>query len=251
MCAQFKIGAMNISDYLKSIKKTKTELSQELKLSRPTLNQYIELFETGQKIDNERYNIIFDRLFSDECKTRVQFDNEMNSVRFLLERDRKYDIGNLRPEAADIVARIHNKLVYDMSDNKWNKKVYDSILIILSSYRSNAVIRELTGYISDLNSGSDISDLSDESKAYYSYYYKCFREIKDDTPKMDEEEFKLFLKRREKLKLEREQNRDAKARNIQDKLKKILEEVESEYKDKSIDVSEDEMMAEVLRRMKR
>jgi hypothetical protein len=68
---------------------------------------------------------------------------------------------------------------------------------------------------------------------------------------MDEEEFKLFLKRREKLKLEREQNRDAKARNIQDKLKKILEEVESEYKDKSIDVSEDEMMAEVLRRMKR
>ena len=251
MCAQLKIGAMNISDYLKSIKKTKTELSQELNLSRPTLNQYIELFETGQKIDNERYNIIFGKLFSDESKTRVQFDNEMNSVRFLLERDRKYDIGNLRPEAADMVARIHNKLVYDMSDNKWNKKVYDSILIILSSYRSNAVIRELTGYFSDLNSGSDISDLSDESKAYYSYYYKCFREIKDDTPKMDEEEFKLFLKRREKLKLEREQNRDAKARNIQDKLKKILEEVESEYKDKSIDVSEDEMMAEVLRRMKR
>ena len=54
----------------------------------PTLNQYIELFETGKKIENERYNIIFKRLFSDRTASKELFDQKMKAVKFLLERDK-------------------------------------------------------------------------------------------------------------------------------------------------------------------
>ncbi len=55
---------------------------------RPTLNQYIELFETGKKIENERYNIIFKRLFSDRSVSKELFNQKMRAVKFLLEREK-------------------------------------------------------------------------------------------------------------------------------------------------------------------
>ena len=106
---------MNINEYLKKIEKTKIELARDLNLSRPTLNQYIELYESGHKIENDRYDIIFNSLFSNENISRTQFDAKVDSVKLLLERDKKYEIGNLSPNAADWVARIHNSIVQDMS----------------------------------------------------------------------------------------------------------------------------------------
>ena len=241
---------MNINEYLKKIEKTKVELAKELNISRPTLNQYIELFESGHKIENERYEIIFRRLFSADKMTREQFDTQMKSVRFLLERDRKYDIDNLKPESADIVVRIHNCIVHDMSSENWNNKVYDAILILLKNYRTNTIMRELAGYFTDLNSDSDLSDLSYETKAYYAYYYECLRKILEKAPEYDENKFNCFVKRKEEISIQKKKNRDKATKSIQDRLQKILEDVEFEFKEKEIDVSEDEMMNEVIRRMK-
>ena len=168
---------MNISQYLKLIGITKTQLASELGLSRPTLNLYIEQFESGKKIDNERYDIIFKHLFSDRIESKDIFEQRVNAVKFLLERDKKYDIGSLTPEAADIVARIHSIMVSDLSKSDWNRKVYETVIAFLTRYRSDEFFRELSGYFSDLNSDSDLSGISEQTKTYYSCFYKCFREL--------------------------------------------------------------------------
>lgn len=241
---------MTINEYLKRIEKTKSELAKDLRLSRPTLNQYIEIFEAGQKIENERYDIIFNRLFNDESLNKEQFQRRLESVKALLERDSKYNIGDLLPEEADLVARIHNNMIQDLSKEHSNSKIYDFILLLINNYRSNDIIRELACYFSDLNSESDISMISDESKAYYAYFYKHFRVIKDSCPIYDEREYQSFLNRRVEITSERRERRSITTKLIQDRMKKILEKIEREYKEKGVDASEEEMMSEVIRRLK-
>lgn len=73
-------------------------------------------------------------------------------------------------------------MIHDVSNDEWNSKVYDAILIILTHYSNNGAIRELAEYFSDLYSNKDLSDLSAQSKAYHSYFYKCFHNILD-TPR--------------------------------------------------------------------
>ena len=240
---------MSINQYLKILGKTKSELAEELGISRPTLNQYIELYETGQKIENERYDIIFKRLFSDKQANRDLFEKKLISIKNLMERDKKYDIGCLEPEAADLVARIHNNMVHDMSKGEWSKKVYDAVLILLARYNDYPIMRELAGYFSDLNSDSDLSGLSEESKAYYAYYYKCFREIRDNPPKYDPNIYNEFLTRKEELAREREERKKNKKKKVQDRLDSVVKEVLSEFQKSGIEATEDEIMNEVVRRM--
>ena len=241
---------MNISQYLKTIGKTKTELADELGLSRPTLNQYIELFENGNHIDNERYDIIFNRLFSDGIENKELFDRKIESIKILLERDRKYDIGLLSPEAADLVAKIHNIMVSDLSTNDWNRKVYETVIAFLTRYRDDVVFRELSGYFSDLNFDTDLSELSDISKAYYSYFYKCFRAVVKEQPSFDEEGYEAFLERRSQLIQARAKRNSLKSDSIKAMINNTLKDVEKDFLENGIEASEEEMIAELLRRMR-
>lgn len=241
---------MNINNYLKRIDVTKVDLAKELKLSRPTLNLYIEQFELGKKIENERYDIIFNRLFSNEKMERAEFDKRLESVKFLLDRDKRYDIGRLSPESADMVSRIHNMLIEDLSDNQWNKKVYDAIIILLDNYRENSLLKEIACYYSDLNSDSDLTGLDEKSKAYYSYFNKCIRGVEAKPPKFDLDEYELFLDRKKEIKNKRDERNRNKTKNIQQLMKKIIGEVDKEYKEKGVELSEEEMLGEVIRRIR-
>lgn len=241
---------MNIGQYLKSIGKTKTELAEELNLSRPTLNQYIDLFESGKKIENERYDIIFNRLFSERLDNKDLFKRKLDAVKFLLERDKKYDIGSLTPEAADLVARIHNIMVNDLSSDDWNRKVYDTVSIILTRYRSDVIFSELSGYFSDLNSDVDLAGISSQTKAYYSFFYKCFHELMGGQPDLDSDMYNAFLKRRLQLSGERAKKNAQKAENIKEIISNTLNEIELEFQENGVDASEEELLTELVRRVR-
>lgn len=241
---------MNIGQYLKSIGKTKTDLAEELSLSRPTLNHYIDLFEAGKTIENERYNIIFRRLFSEQVDNKELFERKLDAVKYLLERDKKYDIGSLTPEAADLVARIHNIMVNDLSSADWNRKVYETISIILIRYRNDAIFNELSGYFSDLNSDVDLTGISAQTMAYYSYFYKCFQALLNGQPDLDLDLYNAFLERRAQLSDERAKKNAQKAENIKEILNNTLNEIELEYQENGVEASEDELLTELVRRMR-
>ena len=174
---------------------------------------------------------------------------KIEGVKFLLERDRKFDIGSLKPEAADIVAQIHNLMVQDMSKADWDKKVYDAISIFITNYRNNDLFRQLTSYFSDLNLDSDLSGLSEQTKAYYGCFYKFFREIIIKKPKFDENEYENFIKRKEEILKIREEKNNRTAKKVKNLVEKVLKELEVEYQEKGIEASEDEIMMEVIRRI--
>ncbi len=242
---------MNINFFLKSINKTKIELAKELGLSRPTLDQYIYLFEQGRKIENERYNIIFKRLFSNEEISKEEFEYQLNFVKRLLERDKKYGIVDLDTESADLISRIHNNMIKDMEAGNWDRKVYDAILILLSNYRDNILMKELASYFSDLNSDSDLSNISNLTKAYYSYYYSFFKNIVHNHPVYNEEEYTLFINRKQELAEKKRKRKMEKKRNVNNTIKNILNEIEIDCQKAGVDASEDEIMSEVIRRLKR
>ena len=248
-CAHNKGEYMNVSAYLKSIGKTKRELAVDIKLSRPTLDQYIKVYESGERIDNERYQIIFERLFRDTTMGREEFDRVILSIKLLLERDKKYDIGEISTLAADIVVRIHNIMVNDMESDNWNKRFYDGLLVVLANYHKVDIMREVIEYFSDLNSDFDLSCLSEESKAYRAYFYNCFRAIVDKAPNYNEELYNQFLLRKEELKAGRKKAREVINNSIKDRFQNILEEVQQESINKGVEISENEIMAEVVRRI--
>lgn len=239
---------MNIKEFLKLNGIKKIDLSKDLELSRPTLDQYIEIFECGKEIENERYNIIFKRLFSNLDIDRYEFDKRLMSVKYLLNRDKKYDIGELAPEAADLIADIHNKMVRDMEE-QWNSKVYEFILILLNNYKKNEIMNMLAGYFTDLNTDFDSSKWSNTEKAYYAYYYQCFRKIHLQAPELDEEAFSSFLKRKEELKSEREKRKEEKFQSVQNRMQDAISALKEEYGKNESELSERELMEAIIKRL--
>ncbi len=242
---------MSINSYLKKIGITKTKLAKELELSRPTLNQYIELFENNQKIENERYNIIFNRLFEDTDAPADIFAKKLQGIKNLLDRDMKYGIARLEPKAADLVSKIHNLMIKDMENDTWNSKVYDAILILLNNYRKNELMRELACYFSDLNAGADETQFSYVDKAYYSYYFKIFSVIASEKPDFDDAAYEEFLDRMNDIKIERKRRQEERVSTIRERMQEKLLEVEAEFHDNDIEASEQDILAEVMRRLKR
>ena len=140
-------------------------------------------------------------------------------------------------------------MVKDMSNEGWNNKVYDAVLIFIENYKSNPIIRELASYFSDLNSNSDLSRLPEQSKAYYSYYYKCFRDIPISAPKLDEDAYEEFLQCKAEISKNREKINNDAERRVKDRFANAIKMVRREYQEKGLEITEEELIAEVIRRV--
>lgn len=124
----------NIKRYLKDVGITQKEFAERIGLSRPTLDTYIEMFESGQTIPKERYDIIFKGLFDSDNGSKREFTKNLQQVENLLIRDKKYGTSDLEPEAADYVSLIIRNMNRDLKIADWNKDVYTFINILISNY---------------------------------------------------------------------------------------------------------------------
>ena len=57
---------INVKNQLKNLGITLAEFADKLQISRPTLDSYIQIFESGDKIPKEKYQTIFNKLFGKE-----------------------------------------------------------------------------------------------------------------------------------------------------------------------------------------
>ena len=64
---------MDIKGQLKQIDVKVSKLAAGLEISRPTFDSYLELYEKGETIPNDKYQIIFEYLFSNGCVSAVEF----------------------------------------------------------------------------------------------------------------------------------------------------------------------------------
>ena len=231
----------NIKKYLKEVGVTQKEFAERIGLSRPTLDTYIEMFECGQTLPKERYDIIFKRLFDSKTVSAKEFENTLQQLENLLNRDQKYGTSDLSPEAADYVSLIVRNMTKDFKVDGWNKDVYTFINILISNYRNNEIFKQLVEYFIYLNNIKEINSIEENQKPYFANLYKTFHGLINEPKIYEVEDYQAFISRCIEIKDEKKkQNNERK-----DKLKKKIQTMIIEYEKKGMDLSEVEILEEI------
>lgn len=237
------IGDMlNVKQYLKNVGITQKEFAERIGLSRPTLDTYIEMFESGQTIPKERYDIIFNRLFNNDGDSAEIFSKRLQKVEELLGRDQRYGTSDLEPEAADYVSLIVRNMNRDLKKADWNKDVYTFVNLLITNYRENEIMQQLVEYFIYLNDIRNVESISEEQIPYFANIFKALHGLSENPTVYDEEDYQNFFRRC----LEIRQNKKRVATEQKNKLKDRIQKLIAEYEKKGItDLNEEEIIEAV------
>lgn len=229
---------MGVKTILNNVEISQSKLSERLNLSRPTMTTYLKLYEDGKKIPKERYDIIFHRLFDNEEISKSQFEMELECIERLFERDDRFEIANLKPREADYAFKTYKLMTDDLYEDDYDKTVYIFINNMLSSYRKQNIWKYLAHYICTLNGITNTADVKEEEKPYFVAYYKTFTSLLNDSTNYLKEDYEAFIKRCRELQNER----DNKARLMRKKVNEALNEVMTQNHEVGIEMSQEELM---------
>lgn len=230
-----------IKQYLKEVGLTQKEFAERIGLSRPTLDTYIEMYEQGKTIPKERYNIIFNRLFDDEQLSANDFYDALQNAERLLKRDQQYGTSDLDPKAADYVSLIVRNMNHDFSEGGWNKYVYTFINILITNYRHNDVFQRLVEYFIFLNGIEPVESIKKEQIPYFANLFKVFHCLCENPDVYEECDYQAFLSRCLEIKQDKEKKADERKNN----LKKRIQDMITNYEKKGIELTEEEIVEEI------
>lgn len=203
---------------------TLAELAQKLEISRPTLDSYINTYEKGEKIAKDKYQTIFNSLFSEDISCKEDFTRVLNYSEELIEKDRVLGIEELDINKTDILDSVISEMKSDMLSHDYDEDIYIFINMIIRSYKKEEIFKKLARYFLILN-GKKALDNIKGNEIYLSNYYKLFYE--DKTGKLKRENKYL-----EKL-YDRSKEIREKQKEYQKKMeKKIIEELEVKFQEK-------------------
>lgn len=239
-----------IKKLLKKYHVTLTQFSDDFKISRPTLNRYIEDFENEKPLPSDIFQKIFDYLFDEDVKDEQAF---MERYHFVLDYYyRKYDEeGNLKDE----VKRAYNERNYnallmtlqkDMVDHKIPETKFKFINHIIKS--DDQLLNDYIDFYLAYQ-GLEKFDISKRSNnKIIVLLFKAFIEHQDDMTKADFSVLDDFI-RHNNLKLER---RTSIKENVNKKLsQRIMDIIEQRYGDLDSDeINIDQIIDEVTKKIK-
>lgn len=216
---------MNIKNRLKKIGITLAELASKLKISRPTLDSYIDMFESNQVIPKEKYQKIFECLFSSNIDDRETFIKLLEHCNDLIERDTLLGTFELGVNKTDIITSVIDEMKKDMYSETWDEDIYIFINMLLRSYKREPIFKHLATYILTLNGKKDVELLDNEEKKYISNYYKVFYKDKNNLLMLDDEYLEKFLKRVHQMKKTEKENRDEMEKELIEKVNEKVKEL--------------------------
>ena len=181
-----------VKEQLKKVGVTKQDLANILKLSRPTLDAYIDMYERGSMIPKKRYQIVFDRLFETEL-SGSEFEKALSSVNYLLERDKKYNIDDLDPDAADCLYDIYNEASCDLHKGGWNKDVYSFICYLIKHYRKRNGLLLLASYFCYMYVDRKKMDVEVDKVGYFVKFYDFFSALNKNDEHYSENDIKKLI----------------------------------------------------------
>lgn len=233
-----------IKKYLREIEITQKELAYKLNLSRPTLDTYIEMYESGKPLPKDKYQIVFDNLFREKMP-KSQFVEELKEFSYLLKRDSKYGISDFSAEASDVVIEIFENMKEDMKDGTWEEDMYIFINSCIRSYREYHPIYYLAKYFIYLNTARSLDEIQPEEIPYLANYHKIINLLEREDLTYDNRDYRAFLDACERNRSDREAKRNEKANNIQELIRAQLLELEN----KGIEASEAEIVDMISKKL--
>lgn len=249
-----EVCSLLIREKLKEIDLKLYEFAKELRITRPTLNVYIELYEKGEKIPKEKYQFIFDRLFHEGLDDKEAFINELNRVHHLLERDENLGVLELNVESTDLMASVLENVREDLAKDDYNAYVYKFVNMLITSYRKEKVFVDFMNYFLYLNGVLKIEEIAEDEKPFISNCFKLMHRDKNGMIETDYEYLDMFISRIKEIqenaqKIVSERTEDALKRRIEEELNKKVqkqlslgvdaEEIDYDKLIDSIDLSKD------------
>lgn len=228
----------NIKQYLKDVGMTQKEFAERIGLSRPTLDTYIEMYESGQTIPKERYNIIFKRLFDSDINSAEEFEKSFRQIENLLTRDQKYGTSDLEPEAADYVSLIVRNMKNDLKIADWNRDVYTFVNLLFSNYRENEIFQQLVEYFIYLNDIRGVEEIKENQIPYFANIFRAFHSLSEDPSVYNEQDYRDFLKRCLEIREDKKKKTDKRKKKLKDRIQSMI----TEYEKKGIDLNEEEIL---------
>lgn len=170
-------------------------LAEELDISRPTLNSYISLYDKGEALPSEKYEIIFDNLFNQNIETKDEFINVLGSFHDLIQRDIVLGVKDFTVEKTDLLNNLIQLMKKDIGTDDYNADIYAFINMLVRSYKEVATYKRFADYFLLLNGKKDITEISDSDKVFYSHCYDLMKKDTENSLEEDSELFSEFEKR--------------------------------------------------------
>lgn len=185
---------MEIKRQLKNLDVGISRLARELGISRPTLDTYIDYYENGQKIPNERYRTIFEYLFSSETESTIEFAKRFNYVK------RMYLQSNMPSDSQDKEQSMSNIISDFAFDADESDEVFQFINLLVNNSKVDLVqgIANYFNYVNGIKQYVE-SVVNNKEQALFSQLYRLFADYNAGKILMIEDAYKEFKDKSERI----------------------------------------------------
>lgn len=183
---------MEIKKSLKTLDIKISKLANELGVSRPTLDNYIELYEKGEKIPNDVYQQIFEYLFSKELPSSIEFAKKYDYAKRVL-------LNNVscqsKIESIDNKENnLKNSIIYSINNDPISKELLEFVNMFLEN-SDNDLVNAIYMYFNYSNGIVNITktEVCEKNKALFSQLFTLFANYKNESISFDETSYINFL----------------------------------------------------------
>lgn len=199
------------------------DFARELDVTRPTLDSYISLYEKGESLPTEKYEIIFDNLFNDGVETKEEFMNVLNGFHDLLERDKVLGVSDFSVEKTDLLSNLIHLMKKDIGTDGYNPDIYAFVNMLVRSYREVPTYKRFADYFLFLNGKKDIGEIDEDDKAFCGHCYDLMRKDTSNALVDDSDLFSAFESRvAEMIEKQKEQEEDLSKKVFKERFDELL-----------------------------
>jgi hypothetical protein len=189
---------MDIKGQLKQIDVKVSKLAAGLEISRPTFDSYLELYEKGEAIPNDKYQIIFEYLFSNGCVSAVEFAQRYDFVRSKMLNGIKDDVTKQKKD--DRSSFLVSTIDACLKDPSISPETLEFLYLLLRN-KDVEVVKLVEAYFNLANGIVDgpSESFSDQEKAFLSSMAILFTRFKDSGLTFDEAAYQNLLEQNKKM----------------------------------------------------
>lgn len=196
---------MEIKKSLKKFDIKISKIASDFGISRPTLDNYIDLFEAGKTIPNDIFQEVFTFLFSKEIRGSVEFAQKYDYVkRIMLQETKKLTKKEKEVEIKKV--KIQN-IISIIGEESTPLGMINFINLFLDNWK-NELVKAIFMYFNYTNGfyNIEVNNLSEEEKIIYSNLAKIFSLYLNKSLVFDEEHFDALIEKNKRMVKEEDSN---------------------------------------------
>lgn len=180
---------MEIKDKLKKMDIKISKMARDFNVSRPTLDHYLNCFESGTPIPNETYQKLFEHLFSEDINSTIDFTLKYDYVKkALASQEKHFTINDNKLQGNKFAQKLIN---YLSSENVQNELINFFDLFLENS--DNDLVKSVYMYFNYVNGLIELpKNLIEKDQNLYSNLFSIFNQYKDKSLGFNLDNYKAF-----------------------------------------------------------